>query len=397
MDSRWLDRAIDDELSRRGQADSRRRRRLVDVVDPAHIRFDGRILVNFASNNYLGLTHHPNIVRAAAECAELTGAGSGASALISGYQRQHAQTEAAIAAWKGAPAAVLLPSGYQAAHAAIQTLAGVQSFHRGGIRFLVDKLGHASLLDAIAASGCAMRVFPHNHIAKLKRLLDTASDEELQVVVTESIFSMAGDAADLEGLVACKRQRPFILVLDEAHASGVYGQDGAGLASERGVAGDVDIAIVTFSKALGVVGGAVCASERFCDALVNWGRAYIYSTAVPPMIAAAIGAAVAVVREEPWRRERVRELARKVRAALSAAGARVPAGDSPIVPVILGEERRTMAIAEALLQRGLLVGAVRPPTVARGSSRLRLSLNSEHSDEEVERLVEETVRVAGTF
>ena len=194
----------------------------------------------------------------------------------------------AIAAWKGTEAAILLPSGYQANLAAIQTLAAIGKL-TGGARFLVDKLTHASLIDAIRGSGEPFRIFPHNHMAKLKRLLQESDKAALQVVVTESIFSMDGDAADLRAIAELKLEHEFFLLLDEAHATGVYGPAGAGLAAEYGLRQIVDVSILTLSKALGGIGGAVCGSAVFCEALVNYGRAYLFSTGVPAAVAAAAG------------------------------------------------------------------------------------------------------------
>ena len=229
-------------------------------------------------------------------------------------------------------------------------------------------------------------------MAKLKRLLHEADAEQLQVVVTESIFSMDGDAADLKSLVELKRARPFVLLLDEAHASGVYGANGSGLAAEFGLTDAVDIFVVTFSKAVGCIGGAICASKSFCDAAVNLGRAYIFSTSIPPAIAAGIEEAIHVMRDEPQRQQRVRTLAREVRARLRSKGMVLPDGDSPIVPIIVGEESAAIQLADKLLKKNLLVGAVRPPTVPRGTSRLRVTLNCEHSQEEIDRLIEAIAR-----
>ena len=320
--------------------------------------------------------------------AAMEGAGSGASALVTGYGREIAEAEGRIALWKGSEGAVLLPSGYQAAHAAIQTLAGVAKFHPAGVRFLADKLCHASLIDAVTGSGVEYRVFPHNQFEKLERLLGEAPEGQVQVVVTESIFSMDGDAGELRGLVELKKKHPFVLVVDEAHGSGVYGEGGAGYAAEVGVRDAVDVSIMTLSKAVGVSGGAVCGSSSFCDAVVNWGRAYIYSTAVPPAVAAGIAESIRVMKEEPERQKRVREIARWARGALKEMGVVIPAGDSPIIPVIYGSEASAVRASERLREKGLLVVAIRPPTVARGTSRLRVTLSCEHSDSEVERLIE---------
>jgi 8-amino-7-oxononanoate synthase len=376
-----------------------RRRQAARPLDATHIEIDGRRYVNFASNNYLGLSHHPHVLRAAAEALAREGAGAGASPLVTGHGPAHDMAERRIARWKGSESAVLLPSGYQANLAAVQTLAALPGEGGGGVRFLLDKLVHASLIDAVRETASPFRVFPHNHLDKLARLLDEAEPDQVQVVVTESIFSMDGDAADLRGLAELKRRRPFVLLLDEAHGSGVYGPDGAGLAAELGLTARqpgsggasprsiVDVTVVTLSKALGCAGGAVCGAIEFCDAVVNLGRAYIYSTAVAPATAAAASAAIDVLCDEPQRQRRVRALGTRVRDRLREAGRDIPPGDSPIVPIVLGSEEAALAAASRMRDAGLWVVAIRPPTVPRGTSRLRVTLSSDHTDDEIERLL----------
>jgi 8-amino-7-oxononanoate synthase len=374
---------FEQELTRRSAEHQLRQRIPITPIDATHLEIDGKKYVNFASNDYLGLTHHPSIIRAAQEALARYGAGSGASALVSGYTEAHRSAEAAIAAWKGTEAAVLLTSGYQAAHAIIQTLN-----LDGVVRFLLDKLCHASLVDAVRGTGSEFRIFPHNHLEKLERLLADAPPEQLQVVISESIFSMDGDAADLEGIARLKQKQPFAFVLDEAHGSGVYGRDGSGYAAEKGFAQIVDVNLVTLSKAAGVIGGAVCGTKLFCEGLVNWGRAYIYSTAIPPATANAIEAAISVMKAEPQRQQRVRELARQVRDQLKRAGHQISDGDSPIIPIILGSEKRALDAANYLREKQILAIAIRPPTVPRQTSRLRITLSCEHSDIEIEKLIE---------
>jgi len=370
---------LDAELRHRRDAHLFRHRRPLAVVGPVHVEIAGRRFVNFASNNYLGLTHHPRVIDAVADAVRRHGAGAGASALITGYSADHAAAEEALARWKGTGSAILLPSGYQAAHAIVQTFAQLGEAHPGGVRFLLDKLTHASLIDAVRGAGAPFRVFPHNHLGKLERLL-AESAGALDVVITESIFSMDGDAADLAGLADLKRRRPFCLVLDEAHGSGVYGVNGGGYANERNLQSAVDVSLITLSKALGLAGGAACASRAFCEALVNLGRAYIFSTAVPPGAAAGVCAALDVLRAEPERQARVRAVATRFRAALGLAG------DAPIIPVILGTAEAALASAARLEEAGFLVVAVRPPTVAPGTSRLRITLSAEHTDADVDAL-----------
>jgi 8-amino-7-oxononanoate synthase len=374
--SGWLEQDLADT---RG-AHLHRSRLIVRAIDATHVEIAGRRFVNFSSNNYLGLTHDPHVIAAAAQCIARDGMGSGAAPLISGYTPVHASLEKKLAQWKGVESAVLLPSGYQANLAAVQAIAAVAR-DRGGVRFLLDKLCHASLIDAVRAAGSSFRIFPHHHLGKLRRLLLEADAGQVQVVVTESIFSMDGDAADMAGLAELRRELAFVWLLDEAHATGVYGPQGNGMAAEAGVSGLVDIQIVTLSKALGSIGGAICASTAFCDAVVNHGRAFIFSTSLPAAAAAAAEAAIEVIIREPQRRQHLRDMATHVRKELGMNG------DSPIVPIILRSEAAALDGAAALREQGMLAVAVRPPTVPRGSSRLRVTLSSEHREEEISALI----------
>jgi 8-amino-7-oxononanoate synthase len=358
-----------------------RAREVVRPLDAIHVEIDSVRYVNFSSNNYLGLTHHPRMLETVARAPEY-GVGSGAAGLITGYTPQHASCEQMLARWKGVESAILFPSGYQANLAAVQTIAQIGESYSGGVRFLIDKLAHASLIDAVRATAAQMRVFPHNNLVKLKRLLEEPEPQQLQVVLTESIFSMEGDSCDLRAIAELKRDHPFMLLLDEAHGTGVYGPAGAGLAAELQLQHVVDVSIVTLSKALGSVGGAVCGSKLFTDALLNFGRAYVYSTSVAPMVAACAQSAIQIMHDEPQRQQRVRELARRVRHALN-----LEQTDSPIIPIVIGDEQATLDAAERLKQQGLLVMAVRPPTVPRGASRLRITVSCEHSDEQIDQLV----------
>ena len=392
--TRPLNDEIQSVLHARSQAALLRRRVPVIHTGPVTLEIDGRSFVNFCSNNYLGLTHHPRMLRAMRDARET---GAGAAGLISGQTEAHAAAEDAIARWKHTPAALLMPSGYQANLAVVQTFIGLGEAGGGSVRFLVDKLAHASLIDAVRQYGARFRIFPHNGLAKLKRLLAEAPADERQVVLTESIFSMDGDAADLRGLAELKRRHDFVLCVDEAHGSGLYGKHGSGLIDALGVGDAVDVSLVTLSKALGVSGAAICASDPFIRAIENFGRAYIYSTAVSPIIARLAREAVAICQDEPALRERVLRLAAEVRRNLSGQGWTVPAGDSPIVPVLLGDERRALEVSETLKSQGLLVAAVRPPTVPRGTSRLRITVSSGHSEGQIAGLMDAMRGVRASF
>jgi 8-amino-7-oxononanoate synthase len=385
-----LDQLIASLLSERQAAGQLRQSRTVRPLDATHIEVTGRQCVNFCSNNYLGPNRHPRLLAAAEGAMRKAGFGSGAAALICGQTEFHSSAERALARWKKTPSAVLLPSGYQANHAAVQTFSAIAQRTGSGLplRFLLDKLVHASILDAVfALDKRSVRIFPHNNLAKLARLLRESDNETLNVVITESIFSMDGDAADLRGLADLKKEFPFALMLDEAHATGVYGPDGSGYAAELGLENCVDVSIVTLSKALGGIGGAICASEQFCQAVLNFGRAMIYTTSLPPAAAAAAEAAIEVLRDEPQRRTRLREISARARSELSNAGVKILPGDSPIICVVLGSEQAALHAAEELFKAGLLVAAVRPPTVPPASSRLRMTLACDHTDDEIRRLI----------
>jgi len=381
MSDRVFDSLIDAALTQRADAALLRKRTAIEHLDATRVRVDGRELINFSSNDYLGLTHHPRM-RVALQ--DIDACGSGAAGLVTGHTTTHASAEAAIAQWKQSEAAMLMPSGYQANLAVVQAIVGMAAAVNRPVRFLVDKLAHASLLDAVRQHEVSYRVFPHNGLEKLARLLATAPPDELQVVLTESIFSMDGDAADLAGLVELKRRHDFVLVVDEAHGTGVYGPGGSGLVAELGLRDAVDVSVVTLSKALGVHGGAVCASSRFIRTIENFGRAFIYSTAVSPVIARLAEVAIQICRDEPSLQSRVRATARRVREAVGGA---IGHADSPIIPIVLGDAQRTLDAAAQLREQGLLVIAVRPPTVQPGTSRLRVTVSAAHSDEQVERLI----------
>lgn len=382
---------IDAALDERRDAHLLRSRRILEHFDATHVLRDGKRLVNFASNNYLGLTHHPKML-APFDCA----VGAGAAGLISGYTDLHHRAENAIAQWKQTEAALLMPSGYQANLAAIQTLHAISKSQDKPVRFLLDKLIHASLIDAVRQTGAAMRVFAHNDLSKLQRLLDKRDAGTMDMVVTESIYSMDGDAADLRGIASLKSQHDFVWLVDEAHGSGVYGPNGAGVVAEMGLRHAVDISIVTLSKALGASGGAVCASRRMIDAVLNFGRAYIYSTAVSPVTAICAMRAIEIMQNEPQRQQRLREISMRLREGLAASGVAVGSGDSPIIPILLEDENAAIQASQKLEERGLLILAVRPPTVPRGSSRLRITLCCEHTDEEIDHLIKSLAQMVGS-
>jgi len=387
--------ALEAALAERKEARLFRELRRIDATNGPEITAadtDGgasRTLVNFCSNNYLGLADHPEVIAAAQEATGRFGAGSGASRLVSGSLAPHQQLEAALAAFKGTEAALLFPTGYMANLAVLTTFAGE------GDLIVSDKLNHASLLDAARFSGAQHRTFPHRHYERARELLarPTPAEGGRRFIVTDSVFSMDGDVANLPALCAVAEETGALVILDEAHATGVLGPRGAGLAEAQGVESRVALTVGTLSKALGSLGGFVAGPRAAIDTLINSARSFIYTTALPAACSAAALAALQIIQRESHagpdggRRGRVMRLAKHVRQSLESAGYTCGDSETPIVPVILGDAARTLEASTHLRQQGLFVSAIRPPTVPRNSARLRISLMASHTDAHVEQLV----------
>jgi 8-amino-7-oxononanoate synthase len=342
---------------------------------------DGPV-VSFASNDYLGLSCHPAVVAAAHHALDRWGAGSGASRLVTGSRPIHVDLETSLAEWKGCPRAIVFPTGFAA------NLSVLSVFASAGASVFSDELNHASIIDGCRLARTNVAVFRHNDLDHLEQLV--AASTGRPIIVSDTIFSMDGDAADLAGLVDLSRRFGALLVLDEAHA--VLGPDLPSVAQSDAV-GDpgVDVLRVgTLSKTLGSLGGFVAGPSRFVELLVNRARPYIFTTAPSPSNAAAALAALGIVRSAEGQalRARLSELVARVSGSIGAGGSQV-GHPSPIVPVIIGDESRAVAASEHLLTRGLWVPAIRPPTVSKGTSRLRVTLSSIHTDEQVDRLITE--------
>lgn len=396
------------------QTDAQQKRRSLRSLESSgpHIRFEGRELINLASNDYLGLSQHPHLCETVAAAAKQWGVGSGASRLVGGTFAIHTALEARLARFKHAQAALLFPTGYMANLAVLTSLAGQ------GDMICLDKLTHASLIDAARSSGATVRVFPHGDLDKLRRLLErwhasirggkisiasaSGPRRPRALVVTDSVFSMDGDVANLPELCAVATAYHAIVIVDEAHGTGVLGKTGAGLCELQQVLDQVDIVISTASKALGSLGGIVTARQVVIDTLINHARSFIYTTGIPPTQVAAIGAALDVVSEEPWRRERVLRMSRYVCAQLQRmANSRArefrllgtPEDQTssvvtPIIPLVTGSAERALALSQRLMDQGFFAPAIRPPTVAPNASRVRLSLRADLTDGEMDRLLE---------
>ncbi len=375
-----FDQFLTSELERIRDAGLRRFLRILDSPQGPEVSCGARLLANFSSNDYLGLAAHQDLRKAAHDALEEAGAGAGASRLVCGTHRHHQRLEEALRRFKQTEAALSFSSGYAAALGTIPALAG-----KGDV-IILDKLCHACLVDGARLSGASMRVFPHNRLEKLESHLRWAAEKHPDarvLVLIESVYSMDGDRAPLAEIVELKERFGAWLLVDEAHGIGVIGKQGRGLADESGVSTRIDIQMGTLGKALGSSGAYICGSAALRDYLINRARSFIFSTAPPPHCAAVSCAAVELLESDEGG-ALVRKLQENM--ATLASGLLAPA-QSAIFPVIVGGEERAMEASTTLLAAGFLVPAIRYPTVARGSARLRITVTAAHQREMIERLV----------
>lgn len=386
-----LDDALAAELAALEGAGLRRSLRAVARRRGAEVEIDGRAAVDFSSNDYLGLAADPRLAEAAARTLRDAGTGAGAARLISGNHPLHEALEAELAAFKRAEAALLFPSGYAANTGALPALVG-----RGDAVYS-DALNHASLIDGCRLSRAEARVFPHRDLDALDDLLRAdAGRFRRRLVVVDAVFSMDGDLFPLDRLVEVARRHGAWTYADDAHGTGVLGEDGRGAAERWGVEGEIDVRMGTLGKALGTAGAFVAGSRTLADFLLNRARPFVFTTGTPPALAAATLEALRLVGAEPWRRERLRASARRLRDSLRALGRPAEGeADGHIVPVVIGGAEETMRAGAALRARGFLVGAVRPPTVPSGTSRLRITLSAAHTEAQVDGLVAALGEVLG--
>jgi 8-amino-7-oxononanoate synthase len=370
----------------------RRRLRVVDEVLPGgKVRVAGQILLNLSSNDYLDLAQDLRLINAARAAAAQWGAGAGASRLVVGHLALHEAVETRLAAFKGTEAAVIFPTGYMANVGTIAALMGP-----GDVIFS-DRLNHASIYDGIKLSGATLQRFPHRDLNSLEQLLQQAGAARRRLIITDSVFSVDGDIAPLNDLVALKARYGAWLMIDEAHATGVLGTKGAGLAEALGLTGQVDIHMGTFSKALGSQGGYVAGDRRLVDYLHNRARSFIYSTALAPVVLGAIDQALKIVAQEPERRLYLARESEAFRQCLLSAGLDLLGSETQIIPVLVGENDRTLEFAAALKDQGLMAVALRPPTVPPGRARVRFSLSAGHSREDLRQARETIVATAQAF
>lgn len=372
---------IADELAALDRSSLRRQPREVHLLPAGRCQLNGKTLWNFASNDYLGLASHPEVV-AAAQMAVGEGVGARASSIVTGRTQWHAQLEQKLAEFKGTAAAMLFPSGYAANFGTIVALVGADDV------VFCDRLNHASLVDGARSSKARFRLFGHRDLAALERELSHAGGYRRRLIVTDSLFSMDGDLAPLDKLAALADQYNAMLLVDEAHATGIFGSHGTGALEQLAVESPNVVTVGTLSKAIGSQGGFVAASAEICDWLWNKARTSMYSTALAIPACAAALSALDVMQREPQRRHWLLENSERVQLELRAQGWTIPADViGPIIPVILKDSKVALEQSARMQEQGLLIPAIRPPTVPRKSSRLRISLSYAHGEEGIEALL----------
>jgi len=371
---------IQQELEQIKQRGLYRSTRMIDGTQGPHVEMDGRDMLMLCSNNYLGLADSPALIRAAVEATERYGTSSAASRLVSGTMALHEHLEREVAAFKQCQAALIFNSGYAANTGVIAALVG-----RGDVIFS-DRLNHASIIDGALLSSARLIRYPHNDVRALEALMKKHRGSGRTLIVTDAVFSMDGDMAPLRELVELKEEYKALLLVDDAHGSGVLGEGGCGTAELLGVATKVDILMGTFGKALGSFGAYVALSAELRDLLVNRARSFIFSTSLPPAVLGASLAALKIVRspEGASLREKLRGNAELFRALLVGSGFSLPEGTTQIIPVLVGAVQTTMRFSEMLLGEGIFVQGIRPPTVPAGACRLRCTVMASHTQQDLE-------------
>ncbi len=363
--------------------------RLLEGPQAAVARYDGRELVNLASNNYLGLANHPALKAAALEAIATTGVGSGAVRTIAGNMAVHQLLEAELAAFKHTEAALLFQSGFTANAGTVAALLGREDV------VVSDELNHASIIDGCRLSGAEKKIFPHADVEAARRLLAECRGARRVLLITDGVFSMDGDVAPLPGLVEAAQEFGAIMMVDDAHASGVMGRQGRGTVDHFGLHGRVHVQVGTLSKAFAGLGGYVAGSRALADLLMNRARPLLFSTSHPPSVAASALAAVRLVQQDPGLIERLWDNTRYFKAGLRALGLDTGASETPITPIMVGDEERALRLSDRLFEEGVFAVGIVFPTVPRGRARVRTIVTAEHTREQLDRAIEAFRRAAG--
>lgn len=358
-----------------------RQLREVSSTQGREIVLNGQRVLNFCSNDYLGLANDERIKTAAKNAIDREGFGAGASRLVTGNMSAHMLLEKKMSQFKKTESSLVFSSGYMANTGIVSALMG-----RDDIVYS-DRLNHASIIDGIILSRARLERYPHNDMEALERLLKDAPQGKRKLIVTDSVFSMDGDVAPLSKLVELSRRYEACLMVDEAHGFGVLGTNGAGLVEACGLENDVDIQMGTFSKAAGCFGAYVCGSQLLREYLINHARSFIYTTAMPPVIAAACSCAVDIIQQDNDRRENLYRNVNYLRTALQKSGYNTAQSSTAIIPVILGSASEAVGLSQRLLEQDIFVQAIRPPTVPEGTARLRITVMATHTQDDLDKLI----------
>ena len=383
--------AVMDELKAKG---THFKLRILDDQQAPVCHYDGKQVINLASNNYLGLANHPKLIEAAVKATKELGVGSGAVRTIAGTMRIHRELEEKIARFKNVEACVVFQSGFTANAGTVSSILGKDDF------ILSDELNHASIIDGARLSRAKVKVFRHRDVDHCEELLkELANEPGHKLVITDGVFSMDGDIGPVDKLAAVAEKYGAIMMVDDAHASGVLGRNGRGSVDHFNAHGKVDVQVGTLSKAIGALGGYVCGSRDLIDYLYHRARPFLFSTSHPPSVAATCIAAFDILENEPERIERLWENTRYFQTELRGAGFNVggvttPATETPITPLIIGDGRQTMEFSRALFDEGVLGTGIAFPTVPEGKARIRLMLSSEHTRAQLDQALETIERVA---
>jgi glycine C-acetyltransferase len=380
---------LSDEIESWRQAGTHQRLRELESACEPVSRFDGKEVINLASNNYLGLANHPALVEAAIDAARRYGAGSGAVRTIAGTMTIHMELERRIAAFKNVEACVVFQSGFAANAGTVAAILTPED------HIISDALNHASIIDGCRLSKAKIHVFPHKDAAAADRILgELEAQPGRKLLITDGVFSMDGDIAPLPALVDAARSHGAIMMIDDAHSSGVLGRNGRGTVDHYGLHGTVDIQVGTLSKAIGVLGGYVCGSRDLIDYLDHRARPFLFSTSHPPSVAASCLAAFDILEREPERIERLWENTRYFKGALAAAGFDTGASETPITPIMVGEAKMAHQFSSALFDEGLFSTGIGFPTVPKGRARIRTIVTATHTREQLDRAIDILTRVA---
>ncbi|MFC1524765.1 8-amino-7-oxononanoate synthase [Planctomycetota bacterium] len=355
----------------------------ITAVKDARVKIAGRWYISFCSNDYLGLSQHPVLVRAAIQATRKMGSGSGASRLLAGTLKYHRQLEESLAKFKQVRDALVFTSGY------IANLAVITALINRHDRIFCDEFNHASLVDAARLTRARLFVYKHRDMDDLGKKLKVKRQKakSRKFIITDTVFSMDGDIAPLPDIVRLAKRYNAYTIIDEAHGTGVLGKRGHGTAEHFGVEKDIDIIIGTFSKALGSLGGFVTGSHKFITYLKTKSRPFIYTTALPPGVCAAGIAGLKVIKTQPFLRERLWQNTNYIKQQLRAKGFDLRGSETPIIPILIGSTKQTLKIADSLWRKGIFLPAIRPPTVPEGQGRLRLTITALHTRTELDKLV----------